>query len=81
MAIPLCAEPLCLMEMCWCCDHDEVRHNEESGGVDGIVLRGTISLKAQTLDGMPSTHAIDNNAIDGIIKKTSLILLFSVLIK
>ena len=66
------------MEMCWCCGHDEVRDNEESGGVDGIALAGTISLKTLTLDGMPSMHTNDNNAINDVIKKTSLVLLFSV---
>jgi hypothetical protein len=64
--------------MCWCCGHDDVRDHEESGGIDRIDLRGTISLKTQTLDQMSSTHTMDNNAINDAIKKTCLILLLTV---
>jgi hypothetical protein len=57
------------MEMCWCCSHDEVWENEKYGGIGGVALGGTILLKARMLDQMPSTHTIDNNAINNDIKK------------
>jgi hypothetical protein len=65
------------MVMCWCCGHDEVCDNEEFGGIDSVALAGTILPKTQTLNRMPSMHNDDNSAIKNV-KKTGLILLFTV---